>query len=99
METFKSSYLDKPPRRLTLLLAVSVVLASGCAQIPRLDPAPAMKRVDELGSAKSFAAPVAAWPGDQWWHVYGDPQLDGLIEEALHNAPDLDLAQARLRAA
>ena len=58
-----------------------------------------MKKVDELGSSNSFAAPVAAWPGDQWWRVYGDPQLDALIEEALHNAPDLDLAQARLKAA
>ena len=58
-----------------------------------------MKKVDELGSSDSFAAPVAAWPGDQWWHAYGDPQLDALIDEALHNAPDLDLAQARLKAA
>ena len=99
METIKSPRLAEPRRRLTLLLAVSLALASGCAQIPRLDPPPAMKKVDELGSSNSFAAPVAAWPGDQWWRAYGDPQLDALIEEALHNAPDLDLAQARLKAA
>lgn len=99
METIKSSYLEKPRRRLTLLLAVSLGLASGCAQIPRLDPPPAMRKVDELASSNSFAAPIAAWPGDQWWHAYGDPELDALIEQALHNAPDLDLAQARLEAA
>ena len=58
-----------------------------------------MKKIDELGSSSSFAAPVAAWPGDEWWRAYGDPQLDALIDEALHNAPDLDLAQARLEAA
>ena len=92
METMKSP-------RLTLLLAVSLVLASGCAQIPRLDPPPAMKKVDELGSSNSFAVPVAAWPSDQWWNVYGDTQLNALIDEALKNAPDLDLAQARLKAA
>src|SRR3984885_6263685 len=98
METIKSSRLGRQPGRLTLL-AVSLVLASGCAQIPRLDPPPAMKKVDELGSSNSFAAPVAAWPSDQWWTVYGDTQLNALIDEALKNAPDLDLAQARLKAA
>ena len=85
--------------RLTLLLAVSLVLASGCAQVPRLDPPPAMKKVNEFGSSNSFAAPLSAWPGNGWWRAYGDPQLDGLIEDALHNAPDLDLARARLKAA
>ncbi len=99
MKTIKSPRLARQRRPLTLLLAVSLALASGCAQIPRLDPPPAMKKVDELGSSNSFAAPVAAWPGDQWWRAYGDPQLDALIEQALHNAPDLDLAQARLKAA
>jgi NodT family efflux transporter outer membrane factor (OMF) lipoprotein len=99
METIKSSCLEKPPRRLTLLLAVSLGLASGCAQIPRLDPPPSVRKVDEFGSSSSFAVPAAAWPSDHWWEVYGDPQLNALIDEALKNAPDLDLAQARLKAA
>jgi NodT family efflux transporter outer membrane factor (OMF) lipoprotein len=99
MQPIKCQPLAARPRRLTLLLAASLALASGCAQIPRLDPPPAMKKVDELGGSNSFAAPVAAWPGDQWWRAYGDPQLDSLIEQALNNAPDLDLARARLKAA
>src|ERR1700674_447811 len=99
METIKSSCLEKPRRRLTLLLAFSLGLASGCAQIPLLDPPPAMRKIDDFGSSNSFAAPVAAWPGDQWWRAYGDPQLDALIEQALNSAPDLDLARARLKAA
>jgi NodT family efflux transporter outer membrane factor (OMF) lipoprotein len=82
-----------------VLLCVSLALTGGCAQIPRLEPAPALKSIDDLGSSKSFAAPSAAWPGDRWWRTYGDPQLDALIEEALRNAPGLDLAQARLAAA
>jgi NodT family efflux transporter outer membrane factor (OMF) lipoprotein len=99
MKTIKSPLLATQRRRLTLLLAVSLALASGCAQIPRLAPPPAMKKVDELGNSNSFAAPSTAWPGNEWWRAYGDPQLDALIEEALHNAPDLDLAQARVKAA
>jgi NodT family efflux transporter outer membrane factor (OMF) lipoprotein len=99
MEIIKSPRLARQHRPLTLLLAVSLALASGCAQIPRLDPPPAMRKIDELGSSNSFAAPLTAWPGNEWWRAYGDPQLDALIEQALHNAPDLDLAQAHLKAA
>ena len=97
METIKSPRLAGQHRPLTLLLAVSLALASGCAQIPRLYPPPAVRKIDELGSSKSFAAPLTAWPGNEWWRAYGDPQLDALIEQALHNAPDLDLAQAHLK--
>jgi NodT family efflux transporter outer membrane factor (OMF) lipoprotein len=64
-----------------------------------MHPSPAVKEVAQLGSAQSFSAPAAAWPGDGWWHAYQDPQLDALIEEALRESPDLDLAQARLAAA
>ena len=99
METIKSPRLARQRRRLTVLLAVSLALASGCAQIPRLDPSPAIKKVGELGSSTSFTAPDAAWPGEGWWHAYGDSQLDSLIDEALRGSPELDLAQARLHAA
>ena len=59
METIKSPHLTRQPCRLTLLLAVGLVLTSGCAQIPRLDPPRAMKKVNELGSSSSFAVPAA----------------------------------------
>jgi NodT family efflux transporter outer membrane factor (OMF) lipoprotein len=42
---------------------------------------------------------AAAWPTDQWWRSYGDPQLDTLVGEALAGSPSLEIAQARLRAA
>ena len=58
-----------------------------------------MRKVEQLPTANSFSAPATAWPGDQWWQAYGDPQLSGLIDEALQGAPDLKLAQARLAAA
>jgi NodT family efflux transporter outer membrane factor (OMF) lipoprotein len=99
MEAIKSPRLERHRRRLALLLAGSLALTSGCAQIPRLDRPPVMKRIDELGSSTSFSAPDAAWPGEGWWHAYEDSQLDSLIDEALRGSPDLDLAQARLHAA
>src|SRR6267378_3571653 len=52
-----------------------------------------------LAASRSLASAqvdAAAWPADIWWRRYGDPQLDGLIDEALAGSPSLELAQARL---
>jgi NodT family efflux transporter outer membrane factor (OMF) lipoprotein len=86
-------------RLVKALIATTLVASGGCAQLPRMHPSPAVKELTQLGSAQSFSAPEAAWPGDGWWHVYEDPQLDALIQQALRESPDLDLAQARLGAA
>jgi NodT family efflux transporter outer membrane factor (OMF) lipoprotein len=42
---------------------------------------------------------AAAWPTQDWWRRYGDPQLDALIAEALQQSPNLRVAQARVRQA
>ncbi len=88
-------------RRQTLaaLAGTGLLALGGCAQIPDLGPAPALRPMAQLDSAQTFSAPVAAWPGDHWWHTYQDTQLDALIEEALRDTPDLTMAQARLRQA
>jgi NodT family efflux transporter outer membrane factor (OMF) lipoprotein len=99
MEAMKSSNLTACQRVVSALLAVSLLASAGCAQLPRLDPPPALKGVDQLGSANSFSAPPVAWPVDGWWRAYGDPQLGALIDEALHDSPDLEMAKARLHAA
>jgi NodT family efflux transporter outer membrane factor (OMF) lipoprotein len=41
----------------------------------------------------------AAWPQADWWTSLGDPQLNALIAEALHDNPSLAEADARARAA
>jgi NodT family efflux transporter outer membrane factor (OMF) lipoprotein len=48
---------------------------------------------------KSFAAPAADWPADNWWAVYADPQLASLIQEAVAGSPTLAEAEARVRRA
>lgn len=79
------------------LVAMAIIAElSGCAIIPPLKSSGAIKPVDSLQTAKSFAAPAVAWPRDDWWCAYGDPQLNALINEALKSSPDLALATARL---
>lgn len=58
-----------------------------------------MKTPEALQSSSSFEAAAAAWPEDRWWQVYGDAQLDALIDEAFRDAPDMVAAAARLRRA
>ena len=99
MHATKSPPLTPCRRIVKAMLAASLLATAGCAQLPHMDSPPVVKKVEQLGSSNSFAAPGAAWPGDGWWRAYGDAQLDALIEEALRASPDLDLAQARLHAA
>ncbi len=80
------------------VLTVSGTLA-GCAALPDGKPLPAPKPISAYQTARSFDAPQAAWVGDIWWSVYGDRQLDALMDEALAAAPSLAVAEARLQRA
>jgi NodT family efflux transporter outer membrane factor (OMF) lipoprotein len=80
-----------------LLLVLALLVLAGCA--PDLGALPVLQEPDPLQSAKTFAAPPAAWPQEEWWKAYGDAQLDDLIAEALEDSPSLKIAAARVRAA
>ncbi|MGV3482089.1 MAG: efflux transporter outer membrane subunit [Sphingobium sp.] len=84
--------------RFAPLLAGTALLAS-CASIPDLGPQPALRAAASIAADRSMAAGEAAWPGENWWSVYGDPQLATLIEDGLRNAPDIAAASARFRRA
>ncbi len=74
-------------------------LLSGCAHQPDL-PSEALASADTLEHSKSLLATRQdSWPQSSWWQRYHDNQLDQLIREALHHAPSLAIAQARLRSA
>lgn len=90
------------PIGLMLLLAA---LAQGCLIIPKHDaptlPAPEDYRVDQDLTA-TLAAPgfkTGAWPQADWWRLFGDKQLDQLMDKALVDNPDLRIAAARVRVA
>jgi outer membrane protein TolC len=47
----------------------------------------------DLESAQSV------WPGADWWHRFGSPQLDDLIDQARRANDDLEAAMARVQEA
>src|SRR5256886_16159750 len=99
---------DHSPARRPLMSTRNIVLAAtlaasliGCVERGDWKPAPRLEP-SSLAAQQTLAGArldAAAWPADQWWRGYGDPQLDALIAEALAGRPSLEIAQARLRSA
>lgn len=80
----------------------AVLSLAGCVSSSGLLPSgqatdPASLKVGT--TLNGTALSPAAWPSQHWWTSLGDPQLDGLIDEALRGTPDLDIASARARQA
>lgn len=81
-----------------VLLGCSLAALSGCASVPELGARPALIQPSEPVISGS-AASRGEWPSRGWWRAFGDPQLNGLIEQALVASPDVAAAAARLRSA
>src|SRR4051794_6134363 len=75
------------------LASLIVATLGGCATLPA--PRPQIQPKAAYAAEQSFAAPVATWPADLWWHDYRDAQLDALIAEALAGSPSMAVARAR----
>jgi NodT family efflux transporter outer membrane factor (OMF) lipoprotein len=78
-----------------MLLAMSL---AGCASYSGLDTEGVSLDAKNLKAGQSLNGVTlspAAWPKSDWWKSLGDPQLDGLIREALHDSPDMQIASAR----
>ncbi|KZC24827.1 RND transporter [Rhodanobacter thiooxydans] len=86
-----------PLRARTVLVAALALVLAGCAAAPARLGEPALR--DEVPLAGLQAPARAGWPAAEWWRQYDDPQLDGLIERAMRQSPDLALAQSRVRSA
>ncbi|HEX7850573.1 MAG TPA: efflux transporter outer membrane subunit [Sphingomonas sp.] len=80
---------------ITALLAASGL--ASCA-VPDLGPRPAPLTPPQV-QTQTLAGGTGAWPRNDWWVGYADPQLSRLISEGLERAPDLAAAAARFRAA
>ncbi|PKH80197.1 multidrug RND transporter [Pseudomonas sp. Choline-02u-1] len=84
--------------RSSLTLLLSAMILAGCANYSGLDTEGQRLDAANLKTAQSLdgvSLSPAAWPKSDWWISLGDPQLDGLIREALRDSPDMQIAEAR----
>ena len=81
--------------RVLLLTTASTVLLAACSGVTARRPD---TRVSTAYETPAAAIDTGLQPQalDRWWTLFGDPQLNGLIETALTNAPDAKSALARL---
>lgn len=75
-------------------LAAALLLA-GCASYKGIQNEATLKTPPVPGASAQPVAPIDA----EWWKVFGDPQLDRLVTQALADNPNLGVARARLRRA
>ncbi|HQS71081.1 MAG TPA: TolC family protein, partial [Novosphingobium sp.] len=86
--------------RTTILAAVSALTLSACAAAPAdftAKAAPVAASGAFLSADVSAVSPTAL--PDQWWRLYDDPVLDGLIDEAASANTDVRQAVARIERA
>lgn len=80
--------------RTSLRICVLAAALTGCSAPRDIQPQ-AEARVPAAGATIAAAQP-GAWPRATWWHVYGDAQLDALVEKALADSPRLAVAADRI---
>ncbi|MFK3737830.1 efflux transporter outer membrane subunit [Massilia sp. TN1-12] len=86
----------------SLSMLVVAALLGGCAGMGPQTPRAALADTAALpvaGAIGDTRLPAAAWPGQDWWRAYGDPQLDRLVEQARADSPTVAAALARVRQA
>ncbi|HEX7816224.1 efflux transporter outer membrane subunit [Dyella sp.] len=83
-----------------VLLAAMTAAMAGCTVGPNYRGAPDVAH-DAVNAPGFVRAPsngvTSAHAPSHWWESLHDPQLNGLVDAALKNNPDLHAAQARLR--
>ncbi len=88
-------------RRLVSLAATTALL-SACTVGPSYDgPPPVGSAATQRGHfARAGDAALVAAPGvARWWEGLGDPTLTRLVDEALAQSPQVEIAQGRIREA
>ena len=77
-----------------------LALLAGCIAVPPDTDKPAsLDLATRAQHAPDINLPADAWPAEQWWLAYGDPQLNALVARALKDNPSLAVVQARVAGA
>jgi multidrug efflux system outer membrane protein len=81
--------------RRTVASAVALVLTAGCAVGPNYKQ-PQVPVPESYRDVQGPPAPATSLANEPWWEIFKDETLRGLIDEALRNGYDVQLAAARV---
>jgi len=80
-----------------LSIAASAIALAACAVGPNYSPKPvSASAAAPFVSAQDSTLVSEAQPTGNWWRLYDDPVLDGLVQDALSANTDIRVAVARL---
>jgi len=87
------------PRRnphLLILIASACLLLGGCIKMGPDFRKPDLQKYQAERYQYRPLHPKAGVPEDQWWEVFGDPEINALVKRVLNNNLDLQQAAARI---
>ena len=85
-------------RALSRFVVMAFVIGlGGCAWMGETPPDAVTYPVGKVEISRNLELPKGEWPAENWWQVYGDAQLDTLMNRALRDAPTLAVAEARVK--
>jgi multidrug efflux system outer membrane protein len=82
------------------IAGAALALLAGCIAVPADTTRTAgIDLAARAQHAPAIELPLDAWPAEQWWRAYQDPQLDALVQRALKDSPSLAMVAARVAGA
>ena len=81
---------------LKLVIMACFCTLSGCAWMGETPPDTHIYPASKIEISHELDLPEGKWPTENWWESYGDNQLNSLMNRALHDAPSLAVANARI---
>jgi len=82
-----------------IIPAALLLLLSACVSIPVDNDVLPQRDLARVELAANIGLARTGWPPALWWTRYDDPQLNGLVEQALHDNPSMQSAAARFASA
>jgi len=79
-----------------VIFGMLLVLLASCALIHHDTPPMPMIEPSHVQLAADIHLAGEDWPAARWWTMYGDPNLDALIDRALSKSPTIAVARSRL---
>ncbi|CAJ0782220.1 Outer membrane protein OprM [Ralstonia psammae] len=93
-----SAHARWPARLGVALSAVTLAVLAGCANLGNSHSTQTLTTPGQLASAQSLPSQGGQWPSQNWVDQFNDPQLRALVDEAIKDNPNLQVAFARVRA-
>lgn len=83
----------------SVIFYCTVMLLFGCAVMHKDTDVPSLMGNEKVHVAKDIQNNGGVWPKSRWWEIYGDRQLNMLVDRSLSSSPVIAAAKEKVVAA